>query len=338
MKEIVIVSCYPNTEYKERLLNECVSKLKSLNKDVLIATHYPVPDYIVKKVNYYIYDSNNIDFKHRTLDNSKHCFVEETDTFRLEFLEKCHSPSLSRIFNIALNFVKYLEYDYFTIIESDSEYVVEDLAKLTDIKNDMVKYNKNFFFFKLRPYQFPYWESLGVFEIYETYCFGGLVSKFLEKFNFPKTYNEWVELYDKDYRNQHLEFYVSNFFSKIKEECLILDSLRHVFDKSNINLATVGDPTGVYYNINDENVPILFLMNNQKNTRTYVIRSSQWGIPNEITLNSQCWWFTGINIKDCNHDISITIVEDENIISNMFFVISKETGSVQKQTNRIRFK
>jgi len=97
MKEIVIVSCYPNTEYKERLLNECISKLKSLNKEVLIATHYPVPDYIVKKAEYYIYDSNNIDFKHRTLDNSKNCFVEETSTFRLEFLEKCHSPSLSRV-------------------------------------------------------------------------------------------------------------------------------------------------------------------------------------------------------------------------------------------------
>jgi len=338
MKEIVIVSCYPNTEYKERLLNECVSKLKSLNKDVLIATHYPVPDYIVKNANYYIYDSNNIDFKHRNLDNSNHCFVEETDAFRLEFLEKCHSPSLSRIFNLALNFIKYLEYDYFTIIESDSEYETEDLAKLSDIKNDLVKSNKNFFFFKLRPYQFPYWESLGVFEVYETYCFGGLVSKFLEKFTFPKINNEWVELYNKDYRNQHLEFYVSDFFSKIKDECLILDSLRHVFDKSNINLTTVGDPTGIYFNINDENVPILFLMNNQKNPRKYVIRSSQWGIPTEITLNSQAWWFTGINIKDCNHDISVSINEDENIIGNMFLIISKEIMSVHKQTNRIRFK
>jgi len=338
MKEIVIVSCYPNTEYKERLLNECVGKLKSLNKDVLIATHYPVPDYIVKKVNYYIYDSNNIDFKHRNLDNSNRCFVEETDTFRLEFLEKCHSPSLSRIFNLALNFIKYLEYDYFTIIESDSEYETEDLAKLNDIKNDLVKSNKNFFFFKLRPYQFPYWESLGVFEVYETYCFGGLVSKFLEKFTFPKSYNEWVELYNKDYRNQHLEFYISDFFSKIKDECLILDSLRHVFDKSNINLTTVGDPTGIYYNINDENVPIIFLMNNQKNPRTYVIRSPFPHINNELTLNSNCWWFTGIDIKNNNQDVSITIYEDEKVISRTFYLISKTFIDAQKHTNRITFK
>ena len=338
MKEIVIVSCYPNTEYKERLLNECVSKLRSLNKDVLIATHYPVPDYIVEKVNYYIYDSDNIDFKHKTLDNSKTCFVEEAPTFRLEFLEKCHSPSLSRIFNIALNFVKYLEYDYFTIIESDSEYVVEDLAKLTDIKNDMVKYNKNFFFFKLRPYQFPYWESLGVFEVYETYCFGGLVSKFLEKFNFPKSYNEWVELYDKDYRNQHLEFYVTSFFSKIKDECLILDSLRHIFDKSNINLATVGDPTGVYYNMNDENTPILYLMNNQSNLRKYVIRSSHNELCREVELQSMCYWLDGFNIKDTAKDISITVCEGKNVINKSVYVVSKQFMLDVIKTKRIRFK
>ena len=52
MKDIVIVSCYPNTEYKEYLLDECVKQLKLLNKDVLIATHYPIPDYIIKKVNF----------------------------------------------------------------------------------------------------------------------------------------------------------------------------------------------------------------------------------------------------------------------------------------------
>jgi hypothetical protein len=69
MKDIVIVSCYPNTEYKEYLLDECVKQLKLLNKDVLIATHYPIPDYIIKKVNYYIYDSYNIDFDNKTIDN-----------------------------------------------------------------------------------------------------------------------------------------------------------------------------------------------------------------------------------------------------------------------------
>jgi hypothetical protein len=338
MKEIVIVSCYPNTNYKERLLDECVSKLKSLNKDVLIATHYPVPEYIVKKVNYYIYDSNNIDFKYKTLDNSKTCFVEEAQSFRLEFLEKCHSPSLSRIFNLALNFAKYLQYDYFTIIESDSEYKTEDLAKLSNIKNDLIQSNKSFFFFKLRPYQFPYWESLGVFEVYETYCFGGLVSKFLEIFNFPTSYNEWVALYDLDYRNQHLEFYVTSFFSTIKDQCLILDSMRHVFDKSNINLATVGDPTGVYCNVNDENTPILYLMNNQSNLRKYVIRSSHDELCREVELHSMCYWFTGFSIKDGDKDISITVCEGDNVINKSFYVVSKQFISDVSKTKRIRFK
>ena len=104
MKDIVIVSCYPNTEYKEYLLDECVKQLKLLNKDVLIATHYPIPDYIIKKVNYYIYDSDNIDFDYKTIDNSENSFYEVNDTFILEYVDKCHSPSLSRIFNLAFNY------------------------------------------------------------------------------------------------------------------------------------------------------------------------------------------------------------------------------------------
>lgn len=338
MKDIVIVSCYTNTEYKEFLLNECIKKLKSIGKTTLIASHYPVPDYIVKKSDYYIYDNYNIDFKHKTLDNSPHCFVEENVGFKLEFLEKCHSPSLSRIFNLSLNFLKHLKYDYFTIIESDSEYDIEDLNKLDTIKDDLINSNKSFFFFKLRPYQFPYWESIGIHEVFESYCFGGFINKFLEKCTFPNDVETWISLYNTDYKNQHLEYYITSIFKNHSDECLILDSFRHIFKNSNINLTTVGDPSGIYYNINDENVPIIFLMNNQHKERKYFIRTSHWNIQNEITLNPNCWWFCGLNILNSDHDMSITICEEHNVISRNYYVISKHFLLNQKLTHRITFK
>lgn len=327
MKEIVIVSCYADTEYKERLLNECIVKLKLLNKDILIATHHPVPDYIVKKVNYYLYDGLNINFEYKTLDNSKSSFLEETSTFKLEYLQKSYTPSLSRMFNLALNFVKQLEYDYFTIIESDSEYELEDLAKLDDIKFQLVKSNKNFFFFKS--------ETDGLFE---TYCFGGLLYKFLSKFNFVKEYDEWIKLYKNDTRNINLEFYVTDAFNKIRHECLVLDGIKNVFNKSKINVIKLFDPTGIYYNITNETTPILFLMNNQKTIRKFVIRSSCHGVTNDVELNPMCWWFIGIDIKQYNHDISITIFEQENVISRTSFVITRDFMNMQKNTNRIQFK
>lgn len=338
MKDIVIVSCYPNSEYKEQLLYECVSKLKLLNKDVLIATHYPIPTYIIEKVDYHIYDSNNIDFDYKTIDNSKNSLLEVNNTFNLEYVDKCHSPALSRVFNLALNFINNLDYDYFTIIESDSEYHVEDLAKLDTIKNDLINQNKNFFFFKLRPYQFPYWEEIGIFEVYETYCFGGLVSKFIEKFYFPKTYDEWISLYDKNFRNQHLEFYVTEFFKHIKDECLILDSFKHTFIKSKTNTITVRDASGVYYNLDDENYPVLALINMADRPRKYFIRSFECGLPREIKLNSREWYFCKLDIKNINRDINVIIYEDDKIISRLYYVVSREFMLKQKKTHRIKFK
>lgn len=338
MKDIVIVSCYPNTDYKEQLLDECVSKLKLLNKDVLIATHYPIPSYIVEKVDYYLYDSNNIDFDYKTIDNSQNSFYEINGVFTLEYVDKCHSPALSRLFNLALNFIKNLEYDYFTIIESDSEYHIDDLAKLDIIKNDLITQNKNFFFFKLRPYQFPYWEDIDIFEVYETYCFGGLVSKFMEKFYFPKTYDEWVVLYNKNFRNQHLEFYVTEFFKQIKDECLILDSFMHIFDKSKTNIITLRDATGIYYNLDDENTPVLVLINTETAPKKYIIRSFECELPREINLMFKQWYFCKLDIKNMNRDINIIIYENDNIISRLYYVVSKEFMLKQKNTHRIKFK
>ena len=336
MKEIVILSCYPNTDYKENLLNDCVKKLKSLNKDVLIATHYPIPDYIVKKVNYYIYDSNNIDFDYKTIDNTKYGFFEKNQSFILEFANKCHSPALSRIFNLALNFIKHLQYDYFTILETDAEYDIRDLSKIDDIKTQLINQEKNFFFFKIRPYQYPYWEEHGIFEIYETYSFGGYVNKFLEKFYFPTEYNEWVELYNKDYRYQNLEFYVTEFFKTIKDECLILDSFKHEFPNSEVNIITVNDPTGIYYNIDDENTPILFIVNTESKRRRYVIISFECNLPTEIYLGHRNWHISKLDISKYNRDISIIVYEDDNIVARHYYVVSKEYMKKQCRTHRIK--
>lgn len=337
MKDIVIVSCYPDSEYKEFLLNDCVTKLKKLNKEVLIATHYPIPSYIIEKVDYYIYDKDNIDFDYRTIENSKNSFYEVNDKITFEYIDKSHSPALSKIFNLALNFINQLDYDYFTIIESDSEYHIDDLSKIDEIKNDVIKSNKNFFFFKLRPHQFKYWEDLKMFEVYETYCFGGLLSKFMEKFYFPKTYDEWVDLFNKDFRNQHLEFYVTEFFKNIKDECLILDSFRHVFTKSNVNTITIKDPTGIYYNLDDENKPVLLLCNIQ-DRRRYVIRSFECNLPKEITLGSHEWYYAILDITNINRDINIVIYDEGRIVSRLYYVVTKDFVLKQKKTHIFKFK
>jgi hypothetical protein len=71
MKEIVILSCWPNTEYKENQLLTLIAQLKEIGKEILIATHYPLPDYIIKQVDYYLYDKTNTIYTNKNLNTYK---------------------------------------------------------------------------------------------------------------------------------------------------------------------------------------------------------------------------------------------------------------------------
>lgn len=323
------------------MLVELIGQLKKLNKEILIASHYLVPDYIVNMVDYYIYDKENIIFTEKTLVKYPADFNFENENFRIDGITPNHSAALSRVFNISLNFVKNLGYDYFTVLECDVEFDFDDLKKFDDIKVSLVKENKKFFFFKLRPYQFPYWESCGIFEVYETCYFGGFVKNFLYRMDFPKTLERWNEVLMEDANNHTLEYFVTQTFKGCVNECLILDSVRHVFSKSNINTSTVIAVDGVYCNPKDDNNPILFLQNESSRPRTYKMFSSVFMPPivhNIFELNGGVWWFNPINIEKHNADLKINVYENGEMIHSIDMVINKEWVQNNKNRKRIIFK
>ena len=45
MKKIIIISSYATTPEKEKTLNECIDKVSHKGYDVMLTSHYPVPDY-----------------------------------------------------------------------------------------------------------------------------------------------------------------------------------------------------------------------------------------------------------------------------------------------------
>jgi hypothetical protein len=341
MKEIVIISCWPSTEYREEALITIIKQLKKLNKEILIASHYVVPDHIVNMVDYYIYDKTNNINTMKTLDTYPCDYYFESDYFRLEAVNISHSAALSRIFNIALNFVKSLDYDYFTIIEADVEFDIDDLRKLDVVKIQLRSQDKKLFFFKLRPYEFPYWENNGITEVYETSCFGGFVNDFLSKFTFPKTVDEWNQVLLKDRNNHNFEYLVTEAFKKHKDKYLILDSTRNFFTKSKMNTTTVLGLDGVYCNPLDDNSPILFLYNDSNNPRTYKIFSTICMPPTlkqEFTLNGNTWWITNLDLKKYSQDINVIIFEDDKIFGNHKLFVDKEYVSQQKNRRKIIYK
>jgi hypothetical protein len=59
-REIFVVGCYPNTSEKIKILENTIEKLHSTNLPLLIVSHYPIPFEIHNKVNYIIYDQQNV--------------------------------------------------------------------------------------------------------------------------------------------------------------------------------------------------------------------------------------------------------------------------------------
>ncbi len=302
IKEIFIVSAYPDVEGKEELLNDAVTKLKSIGKTVMIASHYAIPNYIVEKVDYYIYDSTNMMNVDHTLDRDGPDYWMETDNFSLRAIVSAHVSALTRIFGISLDFAKTLGYNYFVAMESDSKYDIEDLKKFDIIKNNILYQNKKLFFCKPKRTEFNWFDS----RVYETYAFGGFIDEFTKKLKLPTTYPEWKKLYDEDNKINCFEYLIYKNFKDFEKDYLILGTLKSYFVNSRIDLSSVGDPIGIYYNSNDENKPIIFLSNGSDKAIEYnLVVSSSYPIYRKVTLLPGYWWIDTLDITKYNADVCI---------------------------------
>lgn len=335
MREIYIISAWPSTEERKLLLIKLIQQLKSLGKEILVASHLPIPHNIINMVDYCIYDRENTIYTDKNLDNYPADFWFENDEIRLEGVELNHSAALSRLFNISLNFVKNLEYDYFVIMESDAEFDIEDLKKINHLKIDLVKNDKKLFFFKLRSQEFAYWEDNGIYELYETLIFGGFLKEFNDRLTFPKNLKEWNDVLHKEKMNHALEVLVTNAFKKYKDDYLILDSVRYFFKKSKTNIFTLSSLDGVYYNAERKNFPILFFRNLSDTDKFYKIYGD---IREEIVLSKSHWRWMELDISNRPLKINIDIYEKEKLLKNLTCVIDEKWIELHKNRRIIKFK
>ncbi len=341
MKEIYIISTWPNVKFKEELLVEMITKLKKLNKEVLIASHYLIPDYITNLADYYIYDKKNEIHSYRDLNTHGFDYYLNLDRFRLEGVNISHSPALARLMNISLNFVKNLGYDYFTFIESDTQYTLEQLQYISDIRGRMINADKKLFLFKLHPDEHPYWKANGMSNIYETILFGGLVKEFLNRVVLPTTIEDWNERIKEDTRLDFLENYVSQQLLPFEKDYLILPSVVKTFPGLKVNQSTTDIIDGLYYSEVEDKL-ILLLWNDGNHKKTYMINGSLLLSTNKIhstiELNPSNWWVTGVDISEANQDFNIVVYENDTLVSNTYFLVTEEFVRKQKLRKRIYFK
>ncbi len=172
MKKIIIIGTYPSTEYTEKLLLDCIGSLENKGYDLMIVSHYPVPQYIQEKVNYYIFDKDN------TLDPMS---LSPSAWFYNDIFD-VHVKGQGRVGVIVKNmlngisFAKHLGYEYFIYMESDNVIHSDDFIKLDETVNDLYVQDKKMFFFNYK---------LDKSVIYESLMFGGTPELFLNKISIP---------------------------------------------------------------------------------------------------------------------------------------------------------
>jgi len=331
VKEIYIISTYPNTDEKERLLNDTVTKFKKLGKDVLITSHYPVPEYIVEKADYYIYDSKNMLDTNRTLETNGPDYWMDDSQFRLESIIVNHVSSLSRTFSISMEFVKNLGYEYFVIIESDSEYDLDDLTYFDIIRDKTLQKNRRLFFCKPRHAEFNWFGS----SVYETYCFGGMLEDFYEIYAFPRELDEWKKDI-KDLGSVCIEYVLYKKFNQYESDYLILGTIKSWLRNSKVDLFSHSGPSGVYYNLKDEYLPVLFIYNNDEDDVEFKFNNGVWYRTMNVTKKT--WYYEVLDLKhNDNLNIRIEKYVKGKLQSSTQEIISKKNIKERKKYRTILF-
>jgi hypothetical protein len=194
-EHIFLVTAWTNTIEKEKMLVECLKKLKEFNIPILLAIqHIPVIDEIQKLVDYYIFENSNEilpfeKFEETGLNSYRYTSISNHRVVNWEKYNH-HYAVLSNIKNaflfcnsIGKKIIHYVEYDciidtkqfYETFMKDIEEYdfvikpvmfsIKIDLALkvITEIPNSMYEYYKrpywsyhNFFSDGLAPYEFSY--------------------------------------------------------------------------------------------------------------------------------------------------------------------------------------
>lgn len=258
MRKIIIIGSYPSNERAENILNECVDRLSNHDYDLMIVSHYPVPDYIQKKVNYYIYDSENI----LTPKSMSPTFWYIDESLDVKVRTNAHNLTICKnIFN-AINLSHSVGYDFFFYTECDNLIEYEDFEKLDKLQVSILETNKKMIFFK--------YKSECDIIAYDTLLFGGYIEYFKNELILPTTIQEY---YDKSWFDTlEREFY--NKLKSLEEDFLLIDfRLFEYLNNSKINeISNVIIPCEILINnLNDSFV--LFIYNTLPREVNFIINS-----------------------------------------------------------------
>jgi hypothetical protein len=315
MKKIIIIGCYPSTNNSEKMLSDCIDILSNTDYDLMVVSHYPIPTYIQEKVNYTLYDNENILLPY-DLTPKVTCFTTDFDTV---INNNGHSLTVSKNINNGINFCNNLGYEFFYFIESDNLFGDKDLSKLETLRKKMFEQNKKMIFFH---------QCAEEYLIYETLIFGGVPNYYLENIKLPSSINQLIDtvvnpgqsleriLYDK-INNQNFNFLIINQESS------------SFFNDSGINIIAHDYSVNVIGN-NIDNRLILWLNNlSSEKTIHFTINDNH-----HLPLTAKSWYYQYVN----DNEIINIEINDNGYITQKQFIITEENKNEYRQKGSLNYK
>ena len=128
-------------------------------------------------------------------------------------------------------------------------------------------------------------------------------------------------------------------FNHNEDNYLIMGTLKSQFVNSKIDLFTVGESSGIYYNVSDPSRPVLFLHNHDHLSRNsvYEVRLNLEAL-RTIELNPGGWYYEDINFNyQRTISVSIKTYRDNKLYSEYVDYITPENIEQKKQFKRFTY-
>ena len=311
MNKIIIIGTYPSNEQSEQMLSECVDNLSNIGYDLMIVSHYPIPTYIQEKVNYCIYDKENILLPYELTPN----FWLYDNGFDIVINSNGHLITICKNISNGVNFANFLGYEFFYYMESDNIFNSEDIIKLQELETKMFLEDKKMIFFK---------QKVDHAIVYESLIFGGSPGYFSTTLKLPTTMREPI-----DYKVSLEQLFYNNL-NYFESDFLILnDSSESFFNESEINKISHSIFAEVV--CTKDNEPFLWLSNSPNNKKTIKVTINTI---DENILYPGVWKFISLQIND---KINLEIDED-GYLSKKEFDISTDMLDHYSKKGTITFK
>lgn len=220
MKDLFLITAYTPDDKRKDLLRDFVSCIDNKLFDIMIVSHSSIPEDIINKVNYFVYDSSNIlltDFEY------KYEMFYENDKFSINTTENRpfnHFLAAWKLVTLGLNTAKNEGYEKVHCIEYDTK-----LKSLSEFKENSKILDKNSLVF----YSTDYRPSIISFPI---------------SFNINKINEQWFIYDEKDLKTQLANGYIKTIED---HELKILENEPEKFVKSYTTLLDKNIKINLFY-------------------------------------------------------------------------------------------